>query len=144
MTPATVAAVSHLADGDLADNERLARLRPANPAYVIYTSGSTGRPKGVVVEHRERGRLAVLGEDGVRRRGAVTCTCVDVAEIRRVGVRDLRAAGGAGAPDRAHLLALAALAVRRPRTVITAVPSAVSQVMSRRGRCPGGCGGAGR
>jgi acyl-CoA synthetase (AMP-forming)/AMP-acid ligase II len=41
-----------LADDDLADAERPARLGPSSPAYVIYTSGSTGRPKGVVVEHR--------------------------------------------------------------------------------------------
>ncbi|TDQ54293.1 non-ribosomal peptide synthetase [Actinorugispora endophytica] len=38
-------------DGDLADAERRAPLRPDHPAYVIYTSGSTGRPKGVVVTH---------------------------------------------------------------------------------------------
>jgi nonribosomal peptide synthetase DhbF len=50
--PATITAVSRLADGDLATGERPGQLRPASPAYVIYTSGSTGRPKGVVVEHR--------------------------------------------------------------------------------------------
>jgi nonribosomal peptide synthetase DhbF len=50
--PEVLDAVSHLADGDLADEERPARLLPSSPAYVIYTSGSTGRPKGVVVEHR--------------------------------------------------------------------------------------------
>ncbi|HEY6313985.1 MAG TPA: amino acid adenylation domain-containing protein [Streptosporangiaceae bacterium] len=49
--PAVLAAVSRLADGDLAGAGRPA-LRPASPAYVIYTSGSTGRPKGVVIEHR--------------------------------------------------------------------------------------------
>ena len=50
--PATITAVSRLADGDLAAAERPGPLRPSSPAYVIYTSGSTGRPKGVVVEHR--------------------------------------------------------------------------------------------
>ncbi|MEO3849884.1 amino acid adenylation domain-containing protein [Streptomyces sp. B8F3] len=37
---------------DVADEERLRSLLPADTAYMIYTSGSTGRPKGVVVEHR--------------------------------------------------------------------------------------------
>jgi amino acid adenylation domain-containing protein len=50
--PVTAAAVSGLADGDLAAGERGGELSPSSPAYVIYTSGSTGRPKGVVIEHR--------------------------------------------------------------------------------------------
>jgi non-ribosomal peptide synthetase component F len=58
--PATAAAVSDLADGDLADDERLAALMPAHPAYVIYTSGSTGHPKGVVVQHRNVTRLVTM------------------------------------------------------------------------------------
>ena len=58
--PATVAAVSDLADGDLADDERLAVLMPAHTAYVIYTSGSTGHPKGVVVQHRNVTRLVTM------------------------------------------------------------------------------------
>ncbi|UQA93478.1 non-ribosomal peptide synthetase family protein [Streptomyces halobius] len=48
------------ADGDLADDERVAPLRSTHPIYVIYTSGSTGRPKGVVVTH---GNLANLLTD---------------------------------------------------------------------------------
>jgi amino acid adenylation domain-containing protein len=35
----------------VADNERVAPLRPDHTAYVIFTSGSTGRPKGVAVSH---------------------------------------------------------------------------------------------
>jgi len=50
--PATITAVSRLAEGNLAAAERPGQLRPSSPAYVIYTSGSTGRPKGVVVEQR--------------------------------------------------------------------------------------------
>ncbi|MEV6395101.1 amino acid adenylation domain-containing protein [Streptomyces sp. NPDC051907] len=50
--PAVASAVAALPDGDLADDERSAPLRPANAAYVVYTSGSTGRPKGTVIEHR--------------------------------------------------------------------------------------------
>ncbi|WP_231387245.1 non-ribosomal peptide synthase/polyketide synthase [Nocardia sp. BMG111209] len=39
------------AETPVADEERLAPLRPDHPAYVIFTSGSTGRPKGVTVSH---------------------------------------------------------------------------------------------
>jgi amino acid adenylation domain-containing protein len=56
--PATITAVSRLADGNLTDAERLGPLSPSSPAYVIYTSGSTGRPKGVVIEHRSVAALA--------------------------------------------------------------------------------------
>src|SRR5581483_1708029 len=55
--PVTVAAISRLPDGDLADADRVGALRPASPAYVIYTSGSTGQPKGVLVEHRNAAGL---------------------------------------------------------------------------------------
>ncbi|MFC7451439.1 amino acid adenylation domain-containing protein, partial [Rhodococcus daqingensis] len=43
--------LSGLADGPVADAERVGPLRASNPAYVIFTSGSTGRPKGVAVSH---------------------------------------------------------------------------------------------
>ncbi|MEZ3182638.1 amino acid adenylation domain-containing protein, partial [Streptomyces pimonensis] len=50
--PDTGHALRALPDGDPADDERTAPLRPDHPAYVIHTSGSTGRPKAVVVPHR--------------------------------------------------------------------------------------------
>ncbi|MFJ6167555.1 amino acid adenylation domain-containing protein [Micromonospora orduensis] len=50
--PGTLAVLADLPQTALADEERLAPLRPDHPAYVIYTSGSTGTPKGVVVAHR--------------------------------------------------------------------------------------------
>ncbi|MCX5202695.1 amino acid adenylation domain-containing protein [Streptomyces sp. NBC_00237] len=49
--PGTAHRLAELSGAPLADTERFAAPRPANPAYVIYTSGSTGRPKGVVVPH---------------------------------------------------------------------------------------------
>ncbi|MER6028259.1 amino acid adenylation domain-containing protein, partial [Streptomyces sp. NPDC001851] len=49
--PAVAADLAALPASDLADHERVAPLRAANPAYVIYTSGSTGTPKAVVIEH---------------------------------------------------------------------------------------------
>ncbi|GGZ25554.1 non-ribosomal peptide synthetase [Streptomyces poonensis] len=49
--PTAVRAIDAHTDTDIAADERLAELSPANAAYVIYTSGSTGRPKGVVVPH---------------------------------------------------------------------------------------------
>ncbi|UGT56759.1 non-ribosomal peptide synthase/polyketide synthase [Nocardia asteroides] len=44
--------LSDLPDHPIADDERLAPLRPEHLAYVLFTSGSTGRPKGVAVPHR--------------------------------------------------------------------------------------------
>ncbi|MEU4217013.1 amino acid adenylation domain-containing protein [Actinoplanes sp. NPDC026623] len=50
--PGTLAVLAGLPGTALADDERVAPLRPDHPAYVIYTSGSTGTPKGVTVAHR--------------------------------------------------------------------------------------------
>ena len=61
--PRVAAVVADLPGGTVADQDRLAPLRPAHPAYVIYTSGSTGRPKGVVVSHQGLANLAVFAVD---------------------------------------------------------------------------------
>ncbi|MGI5348304.1 non-ribosomal peptide synthetase [Streptomyces sp. CA-250714] len=49
--PGFAAACELLPEGDVAQDERPARLLPQHLMYVIYTSGSTGVPKGVAVSH---------------------------------------------------------------------------------------------
>ncbi|MFD3745032.1 non-ribosomal peptide synthase/polyketide synthase [Nocardia sp. NPDC058633] len=44
--------LSALSGAPIADDERVAPLRPEHLAYVLFTSGSTGRPKGVAVPHK--------------------------------------------------------------------------------------------
>src|ERR1022692_794258 len=133
--PATVAAVSHLADGDLAEGERLAILRPSSPAYVIYTSGSTGRPKGVVVEHRSVVGLvcwawAEFGADELSRVLASTSLGLDVSVFEIFGPL----AWGGSIEIVADLLALAGSGGQSWQgSLISAVPSALSQVLSVHG-----------
>jgi nonribosomal peptide synthetase DhbF len=133
--PAIPAAVSQHADGDLADAERIAALRPLSPAYVIYTSGSTGRPKGVVVEHRNVVGLlcwaaAEFSADELSRVLASTSLSFDVSVFEIFAplisggsieiVRDLLAlADRGGEPWHGSL--------------ISAVPSALSEVLSVHG-----------
>jgi nonribosomal peptide synthetase DhbF len=133
--PAVLTAISERADGDLADAERLAALRPPSPAYVIYTSGSTGRPKGVVVEHRNVVGLlcwaaAEFTADELSRVLASTSLSFDVSVFEIFAplisggsieiVRDLLAlADRGGEPWHGSL--------------ISAVPSALSEVLSVHG-----------
>ena len=66
---------------------------PANLAYVIYTSGSTGRPKGVAIAHRSAVALLALGAASAsRRRSCAGVLAVDLALLRPLGLRALRAA----------------------------------------------------
>jgi len=76
------------------DRRRPARpADPAHPAYVIYTSGSTGRPKGVVVAHQPVATWRVAATE-FRRGRAGQGDRVDIAELRRVGLRDHLPAAG--------------------------------------------------
>jgi amino acid adenylation domain-containing protein len=133
--PAVLAVITRLADADVADAERLTRLRPSNPAYVIYTSGSTGRPKGVVIEHRSVVGLlcwacAEFAANELSKVLASTSLSFDVSVFEIFGplvsggsieiVRDLLAlADGGGESWHGSL--------------ISAVPSALSEVLSVHG-----------
>ena len=80
-------------DADLDDVDRTAALMPTHPAYVIYTSGSTGRPKGV--GHRAREPSSTCSRWARAEFTAADLAAVlqsDLAQLRRVGVGDLRPA----------------------------------------------------
>ena len=145
--PATVAAVAELDSSDPAGlgGGYLAGLGelgvpvaagPRDVAYVIYTSGSTGRPKGVVVEHAGVVSLAcwaasAFGAGEFSRVLASTSLSFDVSVFEMFGTLT---AGGCleVVPD------LLALAERGPAgpwqgTMISAVPSALAQVLAAPG-----------
>ncbi|HKR49071.1 MAG TPA: amino acid adenylation domain-containing protein, partial [Pseudonocardiaceae bacterium] len=133
--PATVQELAGCSGRGVVEEERVQPTSPAQPAYVIETSGSTGQPKGVVVTHASVADLAGwaaldFGPSGLSRVVASTSLTVDVSVFEIfcplvVGgtvevVRDLRAitqsrAGGWSA------------------SLISAVPSALSQVLSQGG-----------
>ena len=132
--PAVVAAVARLADGDLAGGERPATVRPRSPAYVIYTSGSTGRPKGVVVEHRGVVGLVCwagteFGAEELSRVLASTSLSFDVSVFEMFGPL----AWGGCIEVVADVLALAGGARGWRGSLISAVPSALSQVLGMQG-----------
>ncbi|MGH3996724.1 MAG: non-ribosomal peptide synthetase, partial [Pseudonocardiaceae bacterium] len=130
--PETVEEVAGYSGADVTDADRVGPLLGAHPAYVIYTSGSTGRPKGVVVAQRSVVDLVVwagadFGVAGLSRVLAATSLNFDVSVFEMfcpltVGgsvevVRDVLTLGEPGAGARAVSL-------------ISAVPSALSQVLS--------------
>ncbi|WP_203691770.1 AMP-binding protein, partial [Catellatospora coxensis] len=112
-------------DGDLA-----VPVDADSPAYVIYTSGSTGRPKGVLVS---QGNVVsflswVEGEfrDGeLSRVLAATSLGFDVSVFEVFGTW---VAGGCVELAR-DVLALGELPATWPGTLVSAVPSALGQVL---------------
>ncbi|WP_196279298.1 non-ribosomal peptide synthetase [Catellatospora vulcania] len=102
-----------------------------SPAYVIYTSGSTGRPKGVLVSQGNVVNFLswVVGEfrDGeLSRVLASTSLGFDVSVFEVFGTW---ASGGSVELAR-DVLALGELPATWPGTLVSAVPSALSQVLA--------------
>jgi amino acid adenylation domain-containing protein len=108
---------------------------PRDLAYVIYTSGSTGRPKGVMVEHAGVVSLAYWAAaafgDELSRVLASTSLSFDVSVFEIFGTL---AAGGC-LEVVPNLLALAERGPEGPwqGTLISAVPSALAQVLATPG-----------
>ncbi|MEV4583396.1 amino acid adenylation domain-containing protein, partial [Nonomuraea jabiensis] len=132
LVPGPVLAVDDApAAPERAQPARASGPRPEHPAYVIYTSGSTGRPKGVVVEHRAMANLlhwatGAFTADELSRVLAATSLSFDVSVFEIFGPL---VSGGSIEVVR-DLLALADR--RRPweATLISAVPSALSQILA--------------
>jgi amino acid adenylation domain-containing protein len=114
------------------DADRARPLLPDNPAYVIYTSGSTGRPKGVTVSHRAVANLAAwarsdIGAERLSRVLAATSLSFDVSVFEMFGPL---VTGGSIEVVR-DLLALADRPGGWAGSLISAVPSALSQLISQ-------------
>ncbi|MDQ3905137.1 MAG: amino acid adenylation domain-containing protein, partial [Actinomycetota bacterium] len=133
--PHTLAALADQAGGDPGDLVGSVPRSGAHAAYVIYTSGSTGRPKGVVVAQNSLLDLAMwaaseFGFVGLSRVVASTSLNFDVSVFEIVSplvvggtvevVPDVLALGESGAVS------------EREVSLISAVPSALSQVVSQR------------
>ncbi|MGD0067772.1 MAG: amino acid adenylation domain-containing protein, partial [Streptosporangiaceae bacterium] len=109
---------------------------PRDLAYVVYTSGSTGRPKGVAVEHGGVVSLAcwaaaTFGAGELSRVLASTSLSFDVSVFEIFGT--LTAGGCLEVVP--NLLALAERGTEGPwrGTLISAVPSALAQVLATPG-----------
>ena len=128
--PATAAVLAGL------DGENVPAVAgPRDLAYVVYTSGSTGRPKGVAVEHAGVVSLACWAAatfgDELSRVLASTSLSFDVSVFEIFGT--LTAGGCLEIVP--NLLALAERATEGPwrGTLISAVPSALAQVLATPG-----------
>jgi amino acid adenylation domain-containing protein len=123
-----------LAGGPGGENRPAAAV-PGDVAYVVYTSGSTGRPKGVMVEHAGVVSLACWAADvfgaELSRVLASTSLSFDVSVFEMFGT--LTAGGCLEVVP--NLLALTERGTAGPwqGTLISAVPSALAQVLATPG-----------
>ncbi|OPF80196.1 non-ribosomal peptide synthetase [Streptomyces antioxidans] len=117
---------------DIGGAERRGPLLPGHPAYAIHTSGSTGTPKGVVVTHESVAALAAwareeFGTQGLSHVVASTSLNFDVSVFE---ILCPLLAGGAIEIVR-DLLTLAERTEAWTASLISAVPSALGQVLGR-------------
>ncbi|MFE0464901.1 amino acid adenylation domain-containing protein, partial [Kitasatospora sp. NPDC058965] len=119
----------------LPDTAPVTALLPEHPAYVIYTSGSTGRPKGVVVPHRNVAELAAwsFAELGARQLAEVLAATSLNFDVSVFEMFAPLLSGGCieVVPD---LLAL--LDRDWQGTLLSAVPSALAQLLAQRRGAP--------
>lgn len=133
--PDTVTFLDHQPDTDPTDTHRTAPLVPDHPAYLIYTSGSTGAPKAVVISHQSVVNLvgwavSRFGSARLSRVLASTSLNFDVSVFEMFGPL---ACGGSIEVVR-NLLALTERSQEGwSGTLICAVPSALTQVLSHSG-----------
>ncbi|WP_051898658.1 non-ribosomal peptide synthetase [Sciscionella sediminilitoris] len=117
------------------DADRVRPLRPEHPAYLIYTSGSTGRPKGVLVPHAAVANLVSWAAEAFEPEVfaevlASTSLNFDVSVFDTLVPLCL----GGGIELVADALALAERT--HPASLVCAVPSAVSGVLTKAERFP--------
>ncbi|WP_281278518.1 non-ribosomal peptide synthetase [Streptomyces tateyamensis] len=119
----------------LPDTPPVTGLLPDHPAYVIYTSGSTGRPKGVLVPHRNVAELAAwsfaeLGAGALAEVLAATSLNFDVS------VFEMFAPLLSGGCIEIVQDLLALLDRDWQGTLLSAVPSALAQLLAQRRGAP--------
>ncbi|MFI0817472.1 non-ribosomal peptide synthase/polyketide synthase [Streptomyces sp. NPDC021098] len=119
---------------DVGDAERTAPLEPGHPAYVIHTSGSTGTPKGVVATHQGVAALAAwaaeeFGAAGLSHVVASTSLNFDVSVFEII----CPLLTGGSLEIVRDLLALAERPEPWTASLISAVPSALGQVLGKGG-----------
>ncbi|MEU1805438.1 non-ribosomal peptide synthase/polyketide synthase [Streptomyces sp. NPDC019937] len=127
-------ALAGLGAGDVGDAERVAPLVAGHPAYVIHTSGSTGTPKGVVATHQGVAALAAwageeFGAAGLSHVVASTSLNFDVSVFEII----CPLLTGGSLEIVADLLALAERPEPWTASLISAVPSALAQVLGKGG-----------